>query len=257
MSGRLAGKVAMVTGGASGIGAATVALMLREGARVVATDIADDSGAELLGRLDPGLRADARFLPMDVTSEAGWETTLARIRTEVGPLDVLVNNAGVMPEIVALTRTRLDEWRRVMSVNLDGVFLGVKHAMLAMSGREGSIVNVSSVAGLVGMPFSGAYGPSKAGVLSLSKCAALEGARLDPPVRVNAVHPGYIRTAMTEAIADTLGAETFAQRVRRTVPLRRMGGADDVAQAIVYLASDESRFVTGTSLVVDGGWTAE
>ncbi|HYF61115.1 MAG TPA: SDR family NAD(P)-dependent oxidoreductase, partial [Burkholderiaceae bacterium] len=223
MSGRLAGRVAVVTGGASGIGAATVALMLREGARVVATDVDARGGAASIDALAPELRGAATFMPLDVTDEDAWEATFARVAREVGPPDVVVNNAGVMPEIVTLTRTSLAEWRRVTAVNLDGTFLGVKHAMLAMAGRGGSIVNVSSIAGLVGMPFNGAYGPSKAAVAMLTKGAALEGARSDPPIRVNAVHPGYIRTDMTGAIADVLGAERFGQRVRSVVPLRRMG----------------------------------
>lgn len=123
--------------------------------------------------------------------------------------------------------------------------------------RGGAIVNVSSVAGLVGMPLNGAYSPSKAGVLLLTKCAALEGAALTPPIRVNAVHPGYIRTDMTDAISDTLGNERFERRVRKTVPLKHLGEAADIAEAIVFLACEQSKFMTGSSVVVDGGWTAQ
>ncbi|MBE0594498.1 MAG: SDR family oxidoreductase, partial [Gemmatimonadales bacterium] len=174
-----------------------------------------------------------------------------------GPPDVLVNNAGVAPLLVPLAQTSLEEWRRVISVNLDGVFLGVKHGIRAMTGRGGAIVNVSSVAGLIGAPLNGAYSPAKAGVLLLTKSAALEGASLKPPIRVNAVHPGYIRTDMTGSISDTLGVERFERRVRRTVPLGHMGEPGDIAEAIVYLASEQSRYMTGASLVVDGGWTAQ
>ena len=256
MSRRLQDKVALVTGAASGIGAATVAMMLNEGARVVASDIDAEHGQQLMHRLSAH-GANLRFMRHDVTSEASWETLGTVCRTEFGPLDVVVNNAGVIPELVPLARTSLDEWRRVMAVNLDGVFLGVRFALREMAGRGGAVVNLSSVAGLVGMPLNGAYGPSKAGVLMLTKCAALEGAHGEHPIRVNAVHPGYIRTAMTDSISDTLGGQRFEQRVARTVPLKRLGEASDIAEAIVYLASDASRFMTGSSVVVDGGWTAQ
>ena len=144
-----------------------------------------------------------------------------------------------------------------MSVNLDGVFLGVKHAFRRMNSRGGAIVNVSSVAGLVGLPHSGAYPSSKAGVLLLTKVAALEGAKFERPVRVNAVHPGYIQTEMTSGIAGVLGEERFDRRVKQMVPLKAMGSPEQVAQAIAFLASDKSKFTTGSSLVIDGGWTAQ
>jgi NAD(P)-dependent dehydrogenase (short-subunit alcohol dehydrogenase family) len=254
VSGRLAGKVALVTGAASGIGAATVEAMRREGAIVIGTDV--DAAWIAAGAAESAAAGDLRWA-LDVTRERDWSSVFDRAAAGVGVPDVLVNNAGVIPEIVAIARTTLDEWRRVMAVNLDGTFLGVAEAMRRMTGRGGAIVNVSSVAGLVGMPFNGAYGPSKAGVLMLTKGAALEGARLDPPIRVNAVHPGYIGTPMTESISGTLGAGRFERRVGEVVPMRRLGAARDVADAIVYLASDEARFVTGSSLVVDGGYTAQ
>ena len=257
MTGRLAGKVALVTGAASGIGAATVELMLREGARVLATDIDADRGEALRAKLAAHSEHRIAFAERDVTQERDWESAIAFAAERLGPLDVLVNNAGVIPAIVPLAQTGLDEWRRVMAVNLDGAFLGVKHAIRAMTGRGGAIVNVSSAAALVGMPLNGAYGAAKAGVLMLTKCAALECAQLDPPIRVNAVHPGYIATGMTEAISDTLGSERFQRRVRKAVPLRRLGEPADIAEAIVFLACDQSKFATGSSVVVDGGWTAQ
>ena len=257
MNGRLEGKVALVTGAASGIGAATVELMLREGARVVATDISTPRGEALVARLAQFGANQFAFMPLDVAEEPEWESTIRAVVERFGPLDVLVNNAGVAPELVSLAETSLAEWRRVMSINLDGTFLGVKHAIRSMTGRGGSIVNVSSVAGLVGMPLNGAYSPAKGGVLMLTKCAALECAQMERPIRVNAVHPGYIRTDMTGAIADTLGAERFERRVRNTVPLKRLGEAADIAEAIVFLASDQAKYSTGSSLVVDGGWTAQ
>lgn len=140
-----------------------------------------------------------------------------------GGIDVIINNAGVLPALLALEETSLEEWRRVMAVNLDGVFLGVKHGLRSMKVKGGAIVNVSSVAGLVGMPLTGVYGPSKAGVFLLTKGAALEGAKFPNPVRVNAVHPGYIQTEMTSSIAEHFGTETFERRVHRIVPLKRWG----------------------------------
>lgn len=257
MSGRLEGKVALLTGAASGIGAATAELMVREGARVLATDINTKRGEALVAGLAKFGADRVSFMRLDVAQESEWEGAMLRVAERFGPLDILVNNAGVAPELVPLAQTSLEEWRRVMSINLDGTFLGVKHAIRSMTGRGGAIVNVSSVAGLVGMPLNGAYSPAKAGVLLLTKCAALECAQLESPIRVNAVHPGYIRTDMTGAISDTLGTERFARRVRKTVPLKRLGDAADIAEAIVFLASDQSKFTTGSSLVVDGGWTAQ
>jgi 3(or 17)beta-hydroxysteroid dehydrogenase len=251
----LAGRVALVTGAASGIGAATVAALLREGASVMATDVDAGAGEALVLRLG-GVEGRVGFVRHDVADEAAWQAAVAATEARFGPLDVLVNNAGIAPPLKTLATTTLDEWRRVNAVNLDGVFLGVREAFRAMARRGGSIVNVSSVAGLVGMPLTGAYGPSKAGVLLLTKAAALEGAHQAPPIRVNAVHPGYIRTAMTGGLSDVLGAERFERRVRATVPLEHMGDAGDIAEAIAFLAGGRSKFTTGSSLVVDGGWTA-
>jgi 3(or 17)beta-hydroxysteroid dehydrogenase len=255
VTGLLHGRSAVVTGAASGIGSATTRLLLAEGANVLATDIDVKKGESLIRELDTSFPNRIRFLRQDVTLEEAWIQTLDEAVSSFGRLDVLVNNAGVLPALVGLAETSLAEWRRVMSVNLDGVFLGVKHAFLRMEG--GAIVNVSSVAGLVGMPLTGAYAPSKGGVLLLTKAAALEGAKFEPPVRVNAVHPGYIQTDMTAGIADILGEERFARRLKQVVPLKALGSPEQVAEAIVFLASDKSKFTTGSSLVVDGGWTAQ
>jgi 3(or 17)beta-hydroxysteroid dehydrogenase len=257
MSGLLQDRSVVVTGAASGIGSATTRLLLGEGAKVLATDIDDKRGEILVRELDSLFPKRVRFLRHDVTQEHAWIRALDEAETSFGRLDVLVNNAGVLPALVGLADTSLDEWRRVMSVNLDGVFLGVKHAFRKMNGRSGAIVNVSSVAGLVGMPLTGAYAPSKGGVLLLTKAAALEGAKFEPPVRVNAVHPGYIQTDMTAGIADILGEDRFERRVKQVVPLKALGAPEQVAEAIVFLASDKSKFTTGSSLVVDGGWTAQ
>jgi len=257
MSGLLHDRSVVVTGAASGIGSATTRLLLDEGANVLATDIDDKRGEALVRELERAFPKRLRFLRQDVTLEEAWIRTLDEAVSWFGRLDVLVNNAGVLPALVGLAETSLEEWHRVMAVNLDGVFLGVKHAFRRMNGHGGAIVNVSSVAGLVGMPFTGAYAPSKGGVLLLTKAAALEGAKFKPAVRVNAVHPGYIRTDMTAGIAEVLGEDRFERRVQQVVPLKAMGSPQQVAEAIVFLASDKSSFTTGSSLVVDGGWTAQ
>jgi NAD(P)-dependent dehydrogenase (short-subunit alcohol dehydrogenase family) len=257
MTGSLDGRVVLVTGGASGIGAATTLRLLEEGATVAATDVDVARGQALLDRIGGTHPGKLAFYPHDVASEAAWIETITAVETRQGNLDAVVNNAGVLPAVVPLVDTSLEEWRRVMAVNLDGVFLGVKHAMRAMTGRGGSIINLSSVAGLVGMPLNGAYGASKAGVLLLTKCAALEGARLEPAIRVNAVHPGYIETEMVASISDLLESATFDRRIKKTVPLRKLGSPIDIAEAVVFLASDRSRFMTGASLVIDGGMTAQ
>jgi NAD(P)-dependent dehydrogenase (short-subunit alcohol dehydrogenase family) len=257
MSGLLHGRTVVVTGAASGIGAATTRLLLSEGVSVLATDIDSKRGERLVRELEGLFPNRVRFLRQDVSLEEDWIRALDEAESSFGPLDVLVNNAGVLPALIGLAETTLEEWRRVMSVNLDGVFLGVKHAFRKMSGRGGAIVNVSSVAGLVGMPLTGAYAPSKGGVLLLTKAAALEGAKFERPIRVNAVHPGYIQTDMTAGIADVLGGERFERRVHQVVPLKALGSPEQVAEAIAFLASDKSKFTTGSSLVVDGGWTAQ
>jgi 3(or 17)beta-hydroxysteroid dehydrogenase len=257
MSGLLQDRSVVVTGAASGIGSATTRLLLDEGAKVLATDIDDKRGEILVRELASSFPKRVRFLRHDVTQEDAWIRTLDEAEMSFGRLDILVNNAGVLPALVGLADTSLEEWRRVMSVNLDGVFLGVKHAFRKMNGRSGAIVNVSSVAGLVGMPLTGAYAPSKGGVLLLTKAAGLEGAKFEPPVRVNAVHPGYIQTDMTAGIAEVLGEDRFERRIRQVVPLKALGSPQQVAEAIMFLASDKSKFTTGSSLVIDGGWTAQ
>ena len=251
VTGRLAGKTALVTGAAGGIGAATARLFAREGARVAISDVDEARGSALAREL-----GDALFLRHDVTDEEAWRRVVAEVVAWGGGLHVLVNNAGVMPALTPLEDTALAEWRRVVAVNLDGVFLGVKCAIPVMKQRGGAIVNLSSIMGLVGAPIVGAYGASKGAVRMLTKSAAIECAHLKYPIRVNSVHPGYIDTEMTAAVAAPLGGERALARFAEATPLRRLGRADDIAAAILYLASDEAAFVTGAELVVDGGYTA-
>ncbi len=242
---RLAGKVAIITGAAAGIGRAAAVLFAAEGARVVATDI---------GSVEtPG--DDWLVLRHDVADEAQWVAVFEATIERFGRVDILVNNAGISAAVpVPLAEVALEDWRRVLSVNLDGTFLGMKQAMQKMAGHGGAIVNIASVHGFVAAANTAAYSTSKGGVTMLTKVGAVEGAKMVPPVRVNSVHPGYVETALVAA--------RFAQRperrnhVEQATPLGRLGVPAEIAQAILYLASDESSFVTGSALTVDGGYTA-
>ncbi|MEN2978761.1 glucose 1-dehydrogenase [Tistrella bauzanensis] len=255
--GQLDGRVVLLTGAASGIGAACAERMLNEGARVMMTDIDATRGRLLADRLGEIYDDRVAFTAHDVTDEAAWRAAIDAVGARFGTVGVVVNNAGVLPALCRLEDTSLEEWRRVSAVNLDGVFLGVKHAILAMKQTGGAIVNISSVAAMIGMPITGAYNATKAGVHMLTKCAALECAHLGYPIRVNSVHPGYVRTEMTEAIAERLGGDRFASRMQAVTPMRRLGEPREIADAVVFLASDRASYATGTALVIDGGWTAQ
>ncbi len=258
--GRMTQKVALVTGAAQGIGRAAAQLLAREGAKVVLTDVADTGEAAAREVREAG--GEALFLVHDVTDEAAWEAVVARTREAFGGLDVLVNNAGISAS-KPVTELALGEWRRVMAVNLDGVFLGTKHAVRAMraGGRGGSIINMASVAGLVGNPGTGAYAASKGGVRAFTKAVAVECAA--EGIRVNAVFPAGVRTPIWErsdwwpGFVAQMGGEAAAWKVLESAsPMGRMAEPEEIAEAILYLASDAARFVTGAELVVDGGYTA-
>jgi 3(or 17)beta-hydroxysteroid dehydrogenase len=254
MAGRVEGKVALVTGAASGLGKAAAAMLVREGARVALTDRNEAGVREVAGALGESARAWA----LDVTKEADWERVVDEVVATFGRLDVVVNNAGIgiSKDIEALS---LEEWRLVHSVNLDGVFLGCKHAIRGMrkSSAKGSIINISSVAGLVGVDSLPAYCSSKAGVRLLTKSVALHCARKGYGIRCNSVHPTFIETPMVDDLASLSGDMAAGKaRLARMIPLGRIGEPDDIAYAVLYLASDESKLMTGSELVVDGGSTA-
>ena len=262
---RLDGKVALVTGAARGIGAEIARALAQAGARVLATDVLDEAGvATAKGIAQSGGRCE--FLHHDVTDETQWEAAVAAAVGRFGGLDVLVNNAGI--ETAAfLTSCEASDFRRVMDVNVTGTFLGVKHAVRAMqpggaAGRGGAIVNVSSIAGMIGTSAHVAYHSSKGAVRSLTKAAAIECAQLGTGIRVNSVHPGIVSTDMGDKfiadfvalglVPDTATAETAFKAAH---PLG-FGRPEDVACAVLYLATEASRWTTGTELVVDGGYTA-
>jgi 3(or 17)beta-hydroxysteroid dehydrogenase len=259
---RLAGKVALVTGGARGIGAATCRRLAEEGAFVIVTDVDERQAvAHAAALVESGLKARGRAL--DVTREAMWEAVMDEVLASEGRLDVVVNNAGMgIPGTVE--DASLADWDKVQSVNLDGVFLGNKHGIRAMkrAGNGGSIINISSVKGLVGSSGFAAYDASKGGVRSLTKASALHCAEQRYGIRVNSVHPGYVATDMglwAEGVSEEKKKATLAlfEEAAKLHPIGRIAQPVEIANAILFLASDESSFVTGSSLVVDGGYTAQ
>jgi meso-butanediol dehydrogenase/(S,S)-butanediol dehydrogenase/diacetyl reductase len=252
-AGRLDGKIALITGAASGIGWATTELFATEGAVVI---LADRDAAKLAQRADTLSKRDARHrvVMLDVTSEVEWMRIMQEIEREFGRLDVLVNNAGI-GYFRSIVETTFEEWRNILSVNLDSVFLGTKHGLplLARSG-QGSIINVSSIRGLVAGPNVAAYSASKAGVRLFTKSTAIECAAAGNGVRANSVHPGVIETPMSaQALEDPA---KLAKSVER-IPVGRLGRAAEIAAAVVFLASDESSYMTGSEVTIDGGYTAQ
>lgn len=249
---RLEGKVALISGAASGIGQKTAQLMALEGATVFLSDIRDLEGEKSAAEIGD----TARYLNLDVTQEASWEAAVESVMDAAGHLDILVNNAGIPGAGIKLEEMELETWHRCISICLDGVFLGVKHGIRAMKqGTGGSIINISSIAGKIGIPMSGNYCAAKGGVKLLTKTAALECAKTDPVVRVNSVHPGFIETDLLQSAVQHRG-RWFAEYIDSTVPMAKLGETADIAEGIVYLASDAAKFVTGTELVIDGGFLA-
>ncbi|MCH8234738.1 MAG: glucose 1-dehydrogenase [Chloroflexi bacterium] len=250
---RLEGKVAIVSGGASGIGEATSRLFAAEGASVVIADINDELGAALESDIRDG-GGEAAYLKLDVTDEEQWRAVVAETVTRFGKLDIVVNNAGISaPGRPPTEEQTVEGWDAVMAVNAKGVFLGTKHAIPEMrKAGGGSIVNISSIYGNVGSKGGTAYHASKGACRTFSKAAAIQYA--GEQIRVNSVHPGFVDTPMTAELHSLPGVHE--ERVAKT-PLGRMGLPEDIAYGILYLASDESRFVTGSELVIDGGMTAQ
>ena len=252
MAGRLAGKVAVITGAGSGIGRATAILFAREGAAVLVADVAEGGGQETMAAIT-GAGGEAAFLRTDV---AHAEQVRAMVQTAVdrfGTINVLYNNAGIAGESRWLAQSNEENWHRVIAVNLTGVYLGMRYAIPIMMERGGgSIISTASVAGMVGWRQAAAYSAAKAGVINLTRTAALEYARFG--IRVNCICPGVIRTPLLDSVQ---GADEPSQsRLLSMQPMPRLGEPDDIAYMALYLASDESKFVTGAAMVVDGGYTA-
>ncbi len=252
-AGRVADKVVVVTGAASGIGRATATLLAREGATVVLTDVVADAGEALAKELG----GPHVFLRHDVSSEPQWQDAIGQTLQRFGHINGLVNNAGVGGPVPApsIETETLEGWRRINAINLEGVFLGCKHAVPAIrDAGGGSIVNVSSLAAMVGTHQLPAYGAGKAGVRQLTKSVAMHCAFKGYRIRCNSVHPGVIITPMGESMFK--GDEREKAKYLRSIPLRMFGEPADIGYAVLYLISDESKFVTGAEFVIDGGASA-
>lgn len=254
MGGRIEGKVALVTGGGSGIGRASALTMAREGARLIVTDLNGETAEETAAMArDAG--GAARAMMQDTTDEARWRQVMASIREQEQRLDILLNNAGVSNNSRLLKDTSLADWRFVNAANVEGVFLGTKYGIELMeaAGIGGSIVNISSIYGKLGAVGSAAYNASKGAVCVFSKGAALECGVARNGVRVNTIHPGFIETNMTR---ERLRNEAARKWSLNRTPIGRLGEPQDIANGVLYLASDESSFVTGAELIIDGGFSA-
>jgi len=253
--GRLDGKVALITGGASGLGKATGQLMAKEGATVVLSDLQEVEGTAVSKQIKEN-GGHCFFIKQDTTSEEGWQDICDSILENHGHLDILLNGAGVGSSAVEIEDMDFSTWRNCLSVNLDGVFLGCKYGIRAMrKGNGGSIINISSILGFAGLATATNYCASKGGVRLLTKAAALECARKTPLVRVNSIHPGFIDTPMVAGAIQRRGPE-FRNYIEENVPLGELGEPNDIAEGVVYLASDDAKFVTGTELTIDGGFLA-
>ena len=262
MTGQVQGKVALVTGGASGIGEAVAELLAREGASVAVTDIDDLKGPEVVAGIKKAGH-EAVFLHQDVTSEARWVEVVTEVEKRFGRLDILVSNAGIGISVPSIVDMSLEDWRRQTAINLDGVFLSVKHCLPAMRRTGGgSIIMMSSLAGLRGAPGLSGYCATKGGVRLFAKAIAMECASAGDGIRVNSVHPGIIDTPIwgkipTEAAGSGRNAPIDPEeRAKLATPLGRAGHAIEIASGVLYLASDASSYVTGTELVIDGGMNA-
>ncbi|MFN3230960.1 MAG: SDR family oxidoreductase [Alphaproteobacteria bacterium] len=256
LTGRVEGKIALVTGAAGGLGAAIARRLADHGAKVALTDLDFEAAAEVARQIGPAAIA----FDHDVTSETRWQEVLTAASDHFGGLHVLVNNAGI-GATGTVEQTELEEWRRVHTIDLDSVFLGCKHALplireSATEALGGSIVNLSSIAGIIAGHNVAAYNSAKAAVRHLTKSVALHCARTAPHVRCNSVHPAFINTPILDDIAKNISREEALIKLGRQIPLGHVGEPDDVAFGVLYLASDESKFMTGAELVLDGGLTA-
>ncbi len=240
--GRIENKVAIVTGGASGIGLGIVKKYLAEGATVIFTDINQEKGQEIAAELGE----KAIFKVQNVAKEEDWQRVVGETVEQFGQLDVVVNCAGLPPAQQSIEEISLEQFQRVIDVNLTGTFLGIKHGFIAMKkGNGGSIINISSLGGLVGIATGADYNASKGGVRLMTKGAALDAAYGQYHIRVNSVHPGYIKSNMVPEEAEAF--------MSKDTPLGHMGTPEDIANMCLFLASDESSYITGTEMIVDGG----
>ena len=254
--GRVTKKIALVTGAAQGLGAAIASMLAREGAKVAVTDVNIDGANDIADTINNDHPDSAIALEHDVADEAGWQSVLKQVQSDFGGLNILVNNAGI-GSIASVEDETFENWRRVHAVDLDSVFLGCKYAvpLIADSGG-GSIINISSISGIIAGHNLAAYNSAKAAVRHLSKSVALHCARAGNNIRCNSVHPVFIDTPILDGMARGGDRDAALQKLGRQIPIGRVGKPDDVAYAVLYLASDESNFVTGSEIKVDGGISA-
>jgi len=254
--GRVDEKIALITGAAQGLGAAIASMLANEGAKVALSDINSDGAREVAASIDRDHPGSAISLQQDVADEDGWQRVLQQVQAEFGGLNILVNNAGI-GSVANVEEESFETWRRVHAVDLDSVFLGCKYAIpLITESGGGSIINISSISGIIAGHNFAAYNSAKAAVRHLSKSVALHCARAGNNIRCNSVHPVFIDTPILDGMARDGDRDAALQKLGRQIPIGRVGKPDDVAYAVLYLASDESNFVTGSELKVDGGISA-
>ncbi|WP_295909327.1 SDR family oxidoreductase [uncultured Bifidobacterium sp.] len=246
MTDRLRGKVAIITGGTGGIGMGIAECYVREGAKVALTDIKESDASRSFTQKHP---EQVVFHTLDVTDEDQWVSAIDTVEKELGQLTTVVNNAGIGGSGATMDEETYEDWKKVIAINLNGTFLGTKHGMRVMKGRGGSIINISSIEGFVGLSRAGAYNASKGGTRLLTKSAALDSANNGYGVRINSVHPGFIKTPLI--------SQSLEDRMSKLTPLGHIGEPQDIGEICVYLASDESKFALGAEFVVDGGFIAQ
>ena len=260
MAGRLANKRALITGAAGGLGAAMARIMAAEDCKLALTDVNAEAVQSLADEIYTAHPGAAFAYAHDVTSEEQWIDVLGRASEDMGGLSVLVNNAGIGGQLMFVESDTAENWQRQYEINLRSIMFGCKHAMPHLrASAPGSIINISSVAGLAAAPGMGAYNATKAGVWMYSKTIALEAAKMEWNVRSNSVHPVFIKTPILDPFVAIAGGDEGKahERLSRGIPLKRIGEPDDVAWCVVYLASDESKFITGSEFVIDGGMLAQ
>lgn len=253
---RLNGKMAFITGGASGLGRASAHMMAKEGAKVAVSDINGDGAAAVVDEINAFAPGHAFAHHLDVTQEENWQAALTAAHEDMGGLNVLLNNAGIGGGST-VEDTDYETWKRVHEVDVDSVFLGCKYAIpLMVPHAPGSIINISSIAGLIAGHNMAAYNSAKAGVWLLSKSVALHCAKRGYNIRSNTIHPTFIDTPILDGMVGAMSRDELKAKLARQVPLNQVGDPDDVAYAVTYLASDESKFMTGAELKLDGGISA-
>jgi len=255
---RVKNKVAIVTGGASGLGKSSAILLAREGAKIVVTDIDEEDGKKVVQQIKAN-GGEAIFIKQDVSKEDEWKNVIETTLKTFGKLHILANSAGIGLG-GTVEEVTLEDWKNLIDVNLNGTFLGTQYGIKGMkeTGEGGSIINFSSIEGLIGDPNLPAYNASKGGVTIFTKSAALHCARQGYGIRINSIHPAYIWTPMVENFLKALGdVEEGKKQLESLHPVGHLGEPDDIGYGVVYLASDESKFMTGSELVIDGGYTAQ